>query len=462
MTLTPPRACALLVAAVLAAYASAFGGVFQFDDHRVIVDNPRVHDWAAWWASMPGIRPLLKASYTLSWTLGGGSPLAFHVFNVACHAASACLVFALARRWTDASPVMPVASTPPREAMIGLPFAVALLVALHPAQTEVVTYISGRSSGLMALFYLASLLCWERGREHDRPRVWQGASLLLFLAALATKETAWTLPFALLLVEAVRNGRQWRAALRAAQAHLAVLALAMVVILALPTYRRMLAGAFALRDPLANLATQVSGVAYLIVNPLLTLKLDIDATPPLFTGWSWLFVAFALAALLYVGLAGARRGLVVGFGVLWFFLHLVPTNSLIARDDLANDRQLTLAMIGVSLAYCSLTWGRLSRRTFAAVIAALAIVLGTVTALRNLDYRSEVALWQASLTVNPRNARAWNNLGVAWRMEGDIAQARLAFQRALELDPSHPQALGNLLELGTPPQAGKPVSGRNR
>ncbi len=81
-------------------------------DHRVIVDNPRVHDWAAWWASMPGIRPLLKASYTLSWTMGGGAPLAFHAFNVACHAASACLVFALARRWTDGSPVMPWAGAP--------------------------------------------------------------------------------------------------------------------------------------------------------------------------------------------------------------------------------------------------------------------------------------------------------------------------------------------------------------
>jgi len=457
VTLTLSRACALLVAAVLAAYATAFGGTFQFDDYRVIVDNPAVHGWAAWWASMPGIRPLLKASYTLSWTLGGGSAAAFHVFNVACHAANACLVFMLARRWTDGSPVMPWAGTPPRNAMIGLPFAVALLVALHPAQTEVVTYVSGRSSGLMAFFYLGALLCWERSRDAGAARGWLAASLALFAAALATKETAWTLPFALVLVEGVRSGGRWRSAWTGARAHLALLALAAATILALPTYRRMLAGAFALRDPLANLAAQVSGIAYLIANPLLLLQIDIDPSPPLLTGWRWAFAAVALAALLYVGIAGARRGLVAGFGVLWFFLHLAPTNSLVARDDLANDRQLALAMIGVSLAYCTVTWGRLPRRAFVAVIAALAIVLGTVTALRNLDYRSEVALWQASIAADPRNARAWNNLGVAWRTKGDVAQARLAFQRALEIDPAHPQALGNLLELGTAlPRAGSP------
>lgn len=450
MTLTPGRACVLLVAAVLVAYATAFGGAFQFDDFRVVVDNPAVHGWAAWWASMPGIRPLLKASYTLSWTMGGGRAIAFHAFNVACHATSACLVFALARRWTDGSPVMPRAGALPRDAMIGLPLAVALLFALHPAQTEVVTYVSGRSSGLMAAFYLASISCWERSRDPAAPRRALPLSLVLFAAALATKESAWTLPLALVLVEWVRNGRQWRPALHAARGHLALLALAAVAILALPTYRRMLADALALRDPLANLVAQVSGVAYLVTQPLLMLQLDIDPVPPILDGWRWILAAAALAALLYVGIAGGRRGLVAGFGILWFFLHLAPTHSLLARDDLANERQLALALAGVSLAYCSIAWMRLSRRAFAATIIALAIVLGSVTALRNLDFRSEVALWQASVAANPRNARAWNNLGVAWRTTGDLPQARLAFQRALEIDPEHPQALSNLLDLAAP------------
>lgn len=445
--MTPARARALLVAAVLAAYATAFAGTFQFDDFRVIVDNPAVHAWGAWWASMPGIRPLLKASYTLSWVTGGGAVIAFHLLDVALHAACACLVFEIVRHWTDGSLVMPLARPLRPEASLAVPLAVALLFALHPAQTEVVTYVSGRSSGLMATLYLVSLLAWERDRAAGGVRSLGIASLVAFAGALATKETAWTLPFALLLIELTRNGGRWREAWRASRGHFALLGLAALAILALPTYRRMLASAFALRDPLDNLVAQVSAIAYLMANPLLTLHLNIDPVVPRVTGLAWWAVAAALLALLYAGVSGVRRGLVPGFGLVWLFVHLAPTNSLIARDDLANDRQLALALIGIALAYCSLVYVRLSSRGFAAVTIALAIVLGTVTALRNLDYRSETALWQASLAAEPRNARAWNNLGIAWREAGRSDEARMAFQRALEIDPAHPQALGNLLGL---------------
>ena len=56
-----------------------------------------------------------------------------------------------------------------------------------------------------------------------------------------------TNPFALVLVEGTRNGWQWRSTLVASRAHFALLALAAGAILALPTYRRMLAAACARR-----------------------------------------------------------------------------------------------------------------------------------------------------------------------------------------------------------------------
>ncbi len=453
--MTPARAVAIVVAAVLAAYATAFAGTFQFDDFRVIVDNAAVHDWPAWRASMPGIRPLLKASYTFSWTTGGGSAAAFHALNVACHAACAILVFMLARRWTDgtlAMPSRPLGHAPlerPSATASAVPLAVALAYALHPAQTEVVTYVSGRSSGLMALFYLAAILCWERGLDASS-RAWRAASLALFAAALATKETAWTLPFALVLVELARTRGAWAIALRRAGAHLALLAVAAAAILTMPGYRRMLAHAWTLRDPLANLDAQVSAVAYLVAAPLATLRLDIDPQVPVLHGLAWWAVAIALVVALVASFRATLRGALPGFGVLWFFLHLAPTHSLIARDDLANDRQLSLALVGVSLAVCAVVFARWRGRAFAAIVAVLAAGLGTATAVRNLDYRSEVALWQASLAANPRNARAWNNLGMAWRAQGDVAQAQAAFARALEIDPAHPQAQANRLDVGAP------------
>src|SRR5262245_31744205 len=97
MKLTHDRstsAYALIAAAVAAAYANALTGSFQFDDWNVIVNQAKVHGLGAWWASMPGIRPLLKLSYALNWAVSP-SPFGFHLVNVAIHATNACLVYCL-------------------------------------------------------------------------------------------------------------------------------------------------------------------------------------------------------------------------------------------------------------------------------------------------------------------------------------------------------------------------------
>jgi hypothetical protein len=90
-------AALLLLLAVCVAYANALWGVFQFDDYNVIVSNPRVHSWAAWWADTGhGIRPLLKLTYTLDWTLGLGET-GFHLTNVFIHLCNVYLVWVLSR-----------------------------------------------------------------------------------------------------------------------------------------------------------------------------------------------------------------------------------------------------------------------------------------------------------------------------------------------------------------------------
>jgi hypothetical protein len=192
---------AVLAVAVLLAYFNALTGAFQFDDYNVIVQNPAVHSVAAWLDSMPGIRPLLKFSYALNWTLHSG-PFGFHLFNVVVHAINAVLVYQLLRALIEQR----------TEAHWG-PFAGALLFALHPVQTEAVTYISGRSVCLMALFYLCSVLTWLRAERRAHPAAWRALSAGLFGAALLVKETAVTLPFALLLLDArccsVRPGTGW-------------------------------------------------------------------------------------------------------------------------------------------------------------------------------------------------------------------------------------------------------------
>ena len=94
-------------------------------------------------------------------------------------------------------------------------FFAALVFALHPVQTEAVTYISGRSVSFMAFFYLAAIIAYIGGNATGENKLLRYASPLLFALALAVKETAVTLPLVLLLFEICKNGGDsWRQILR--------------------------------------------------------------------------------------------------------------------------------------------------------------------------------------------------------------------------------------------------------
>jgi tetratricopeptide (TPR) repeat protein len=412
------------VLAALAAYAGAFHGAFQFDDYNVIVREGAVHSLGAWWQSMPGIRPLLKLSYALSWSAGGGGTAAFHALNVALHAANVLLVWALLKEIFQRMGV-------DRDGFAA--FAAALLFALHPAHTEAVTYVSGRSTSMMAFFYLAAMLAYLR----EAPR-W--VSPLLFFAALGTKEVAVTLPAALLLIEALDKRQPFalREALHRAAPHWLLLALGLGLMAALPRYREMLEASLALRAPFEQLELQLGALARHVGVLLLAVPPSIDPElvplPPA--------AGLAVLAALAVGLALVRVQPWYAFALLWFFLHLAPTNSLLPRLDAANDRQLYLASLGpLALAGLGIALVPRGRVLLAAV---LALVLGAATVLRNQDYRSEVALWRDTVRKSPGKARAWNNLGYAYQLEGRREEAKVAYERALALDPEHLPARLNL------------------
>ena len=441
----PPRrsraaAPAILAAAVVLAYVNALGGAFQFDDYNVIVHNPAVHSLAAWLHSMPGIRPLLKLSYALSWTFGAG-PFGFHVFNIAIHAVNTILVYWLLR-----------AVGPEAMSFGWAPFVGALLFALHPVQTEAVTYVCGRSVSLMALFYLTSVLVWLHSDRVPGATPWRMLSAGLFAAALLVKETAITLPFALLLLDAVRAPHRpsMREAVRRQAWHWLVLGAAFVLIAVSPTYRKFLETGLSTRGAFDNLLTQANAIWYLASQLLLPWRVNVDPDLPVISTWSTAVALqmLAITALVALGLRNLHKLTWLAFAILWFFVHLAPTNSLLARLDVANDRQLYLASIGMFYAVGVVAQAlleRTNRRMLVAAVAGLMLAaLGLVTILRNQTYASQVAFWQDAAAKSPSKARVANNLGYAYQQEGRFEAARAEYKRAIALDSAYWKAYINL------------------
>ena len=141
---------------------------------------------------------LLKLTYLLNWVLST-DPLGFHMFNLAIHLINVILVYLFCKDVTQGS-TQSDEGFPENVALIA-----AFLFAVHPVQTEAVTYISGRSVSLMTLWYVASALCYMRGTRTARPVLYAFISPVLFLCAVLTKEAALTLPLALLVWELLIN-----------------------------------------------------------------------------------------------------------------------------------------------------------------------------------------------------------------------------------------------------------------
>lgn len=432
------NAALLLVAATALAYAGIFHAIPQFDDYLVIIEEPRVASLAAWWASMPGTRPLLKLSYALN--RGLDSLAVFHACNLLVHLACVLVLWRLLRR------LLP-------EGNAAAALLAALLFALHPVNTEAVTMLSGRSVSLSSLAVLASLLALLAGRH--------GLSLLLFTAAVAVRETALVLPALATLVLAWQGG--WREgrggvaplgrALRAARWHWALAVCLVCLVLALPRYRELLAVSLATRDPLDNLLSQGIAIPWLLGQLLQPYAIDPDPRLPAFAGWTPFAAGVVAAWLLVVAgvLRALPRGSFVAFAMAWLLLALLPTNSLIARLDLANGRQLYLAAPPL-FAVLALVIGRLAQRHRSVAIglsAGLLALLATATVQRNTDFRSERAFWAAAIAVNPGNARAWNNYGLALEKEppAEPGRAAAAYREALRLAPHDYKPAHNLRRL---------------
>ncbi len=437
------------LAAVLIAYLNSFPGVFQLDDYNVIVFNPSVQSWSAFWQDcFHGIRPLLKFTYALC-QASRTDVFGFHAFNLAVHLVNVFLVFNLTIGFLRGRP-----GTVPEWAIHPAASLAALLFGLHPIGTEAVTYITGRSASLMTMFYLASLALYVKGSRERKAVLLYVLSPLMFLFAVATKETGITLPLALALWEAsAGEGRGVRAALRSQSVHWTVFACLVGAVLGHPRYRIFLLYSLDLRGFQENLLGQITGVGELLSHLILPGRLNMD--PGSMSGAGRLIPqSIALLSLAAIGLAGLwRRISWLSFGIGWFFLHTMVVNLLVPRIDSVSDRHFYQAGWGIFLAVSvAMTWLvfrlRGGVRAFAVLALCLAIVLGCYTVARNRAYCSEIALWEDTVVKSPQNPRAFNNLGYAYYLEGRKEEARSAYQRALEIDPTFEYARNNLKMLG--------------
>lgn len=426
------------------AHMFALNASFQFDDWNVVVDAANVQSIAAWWHAMPGIRPLLKLSYALN-HVWAPSPAGFRSINLLLHLCNVVAVHVLLRR---AFPHQP-----------GIALWTTVVFALHPAQTEAVTYISGRSVTLCASACLASLVAWQHSLDKPAKRHLATLCAVVCLAlALMVKEFAVVVPLAaVLLVRAAHPETPWTAVVKQTAALWLTTVFMVGALLLLPRYHSLLATSWSHLTLQETVLTHGHAVRYLLEQLWRIGRLNADpALAPLSSlddtgAWDWLL----MTAIASCSIAAWWRGYRAAWGAVWFFVWLLPTHSLLARLDVANDRQLYLAMIGpVWLAGDVVSRGfalaqkqkhsAIAQRLAPLFIASVALGLALATARRAEVYRDEVSYWTDVIEKSPHNARAYTNIGYAYAERCQLEQAQHAWRRALSLAPEDSKPAVNL------------------
>jgi len=438
-----------IVLATAAAYQGCMAGPLIYDDNLWITWNPSIRRlWPLAGVLFPPAsplvygRPVVSLSLALNHAIGGNNPGGYHLANVAVHVLAALALFGVVRRTLAFRP----AAFPEERDRILLAFAVALLWAVHPLQTESVTYVAQRAESLMGLFYLLTLYCFIRGARSPGPRTWHLLSVLACVLGMATKEVMVTAPLVVLAYDRTFVAPGFREALRLRGRLYLGLASAWLVPCLLAAGLRGRGLGFGLGYSWwgYGLAECWAVVHYLILaawpHPLV-FDYGTHVVGSVGEALPW---AMVLAALGAAAAAGFRRRTLLGFAGAWFFVILAPASSVIpvAFQPVAEHR-MYLPLAGVVALFVAAAWALLGRRSVPVFLAA-ALALGIGTRLRNRDYRSESAIWSDTVLRRPSNPRARIALGSALAREERQAEAAQQFVAALRIDPGDFEARRNL------------------
>jgi hypothetical protein len=197
-------AAVVITLAAFAAYHNSLRAPFVFDDGPATVANASIRSlWPVWGAFSPPAgttvagRPIANVTFAINYALSGTDVWSYHAANLLIHVLGGLAMFGVIRR-TLTRPALVARFG--RDAT-ALALATALLWALHPLQTEAVTYVVQRVESLMGLFYLLTFYCFIRSIESARPLGWQVCTVTACLLGMATKEVMVTAPLLVLLYD---------------------------------------------------------------------------------------------------------------------------------------------------------------------------------------------------------------------------------------------------------------------
>lgn len=460
----------LLAVLIIFCYSNSLDNSWHFDDEPNIIKNENIRIKNFAWEDIQKTfrspntgnfkRPVALFSFALNYMFSGHDTTGYHVANICIHITSALFVYLvflntlyLYRKKEDLRDnVVSVQDI----ALLG-----TALWAIHPIQTQAVTYVVQREASMAAMFCMIAMYCYIRFRQnHGALRQW----LLLFLAILfwilgvGTKENVAMLPLVLLGYEVAF----FRTSLLAKKKYVILL---LVVFLAVSigaflimrgeifTYLEALYSArpYTMWQRLITQPIILSKYLFLVLCPLadfLSLETDIFASTSLISPPQTIFANVFIFSLTLFGILSLKKFPVIGFALYFYFINQIIESSFIGLELYFEHRNYLPSMFiyfGLSWYFVKLLlFYRKLQKPFMQGVFVLAMVCvliseGHATYLRNDVWKTEIDLLADSIEKAPNNIRPYISLGVKYMEINQVEKAKDLYKQAEKIYKKNPE-----------------------
>jgi tetratricopeptide (TPR) repeat protein len=429
----------------------------KFDDAPNIQNNPHIRLTKltlegikrAGFESRSSSRPVANISFALNYYFHQYNVAGYHLVNILIHITTGILLYLFVKTTLNIPSVHSRYGT-----YLWLPFLTALLWAVHPINTQSVTYIVQRMNSMAAMFYVLSLFLYARARlaeKRKRKVVLFTGCIFAGVLALGSKQIAGTLPLFIVLYEWYFIQEMSRTWLRRHLFHLAIVlvvfGLMAIMYLGVDPLEWVLSRYevkdFTLSQRLLTEFRVVVHYLSLLIFPhpsRLNLDYDFPLSNSLIDPITTLFSIIGIAGLLGFAIYLAKRERLLSFCILWFLGNLVIESSFIPLAVIFEHRTylpsvlLIFVFVVIGYRYMKPMWLRLG------VACVVILVFSLWTYERNSVWSDDVGFFKDCVAKSPKKARPHLSLGFALEQRGKLKEAMTHYSEALRLKPDYAEA----------------------
>jgi len=460
MPITSKLFIPLIILAALFSYLNTLHNEFIWDDEDFVLKNSTIKDWRKW----PNVftenmiqgarkgsnfyRPLQSITHGIDYILWKDKPEGHHAANIIFHILAGIAAYLMLKK------ILPVNTA----------FLAALFFTIHPAQTEVAAYISGRSDAMAAFFIMLAVMVFEKNIV---------LSCISFVLAVMSKESAMITPFLIILYfyfsarlfePRSKNNNIVRASTEGASRELFKKISPFIIIAIIYGALRLTVFNFSktvgenLPQPFSYVPIWLRFCTFLKALPVyfgiliwpfgLHMERQMELAGSIFEpqAFSGLLI---LAGIFFTAHRLRKINAAMLFSACWFFIAIFPNSNIIPINALIYEHWLYLPSLGF---FITIAWliEELSKRgkalQYAAIFITVLITLFYIwrTTERNREWRDHISFYESSIKYAPDSGRLHNNLAMAYSDKGRPEDAIREYRKTISLGDYYPQTHFNL------------------